>query len=59
MTCREPLRMSLTTNLKKLFESHFRSELHLEILRSNTQQNAAIDGSSDTLATSDAVNNSD
>jgi len=31
VTCREPLRVSLTTNLKKIFDQHFRSELGLEV----------------------------
>ena len=37
VTCREPLRMSLTTNLKKIFDQHFKHELGLDILsNSNT-----------------------
>lgn len=44
VTCREPLRMSLTTNLKKLFDGHFRSELGLDVLRSSTQAGATAEG---------------
>jgi len=32
VTCREPLRMSLTTNLKKSFESHFKIDLGLNVI---------------------------
>lgn len=49
VTCREPLRMSLTTNLKKLFESHFKSELGLDVLKSNNQTGTTADGASGTL----------
>jgi CCR4-NOT transcription complex subunit 1 len=35
VTCREPLRMSLTTNLKKIFDQHFKCELGLDILSSS------------------------
>jgi len=48
VTCREPLRMSLTTNLKKIFDNHFK-ELGLDILsNSNTggAQSEQNDGSS-------------
>ena len=31
VTCREPLRMSLTTNLKKIFDQHFKCELGPDI----------------------------
>jgi len=33
VTCREPLRMSLNTNLKKVFETHFKVDLGLEIIK--------------------------
>lgn len=48
VTCREPLRMSLTTNLKKLFESHFKSELGLDILKSSNP-GATADGAGGSL----------
>ena len=32
VTCREPLRMSLTTNLKKIFEHHLKNEIGLNII---------------------------
>ena len=47
--------MSLTTNLKKLFESHFRSELGLDILRSNNQPGTAAEGAGDTLGPADST----
>lgn len=37
VTCREPLRVSLTTNLKKIFDQHFRTELGLEVSASANQ----------------------
>lgn len=36
VTCREPLRVSLTTNLKKIFDQHFRTELGLEVVNGTT-----------------------
>lgn len=47
--------MSLTTNLKKLFEGHFRSELGLDVLRSNTQPGAATEGAGDALGPTDST----
>jgi hypothetical protein len=35
VTCREPLRMSLNTNLKKIFEQFFKTELKIEIVKSS------------------------
>lgn len=40
VTCREPLRMSLTTNLKKIFDQHFKSELGLDVLSSSNPAGA-------------------
>jgi CCR4-NOT transcription complex subunit 1 len=37
VTCREPLRMSLTTNLKKIFDQYFKNDLGLEILSGSNQ----------------------
>lgn len=35
VTCREPLRMSLNTNLKKIFEEHLMEDLSIEITKGN------------------------
>lgn len=49
VTCREPLRMSLTTNLKKIFDQHFRSELGLEVI-SNINPGASATNPNESLA---------
>lgn len=38
VTCREPLRMSLNTNLRKLFEQYVKQELKIEIIQSTDQE---------------------
>lgn len=39
VTCREPLRMSLNTNLKKVFENHFKNDLGVEITKGSKTGN--------------------
>lgn len=53
VTCREPLRMSLTTNLKKIFDQHFRSELGLEVI---SNANPAAADPAEALANASASN---
>ena len=38
VTCREPLRMSLNTNLKKILEHTFRVEMGMEIIKATSTQ---------------------
>jgi hypothetical protein len=56
VTCREPLRVSLTTNLKKIFDQYFRTELGLEVVSGNPS--ASEEGPS-LLTTQSNTNNSD
>lgn len=37
VTCREPLRISLSTNLKRIFEEYINEDLKVEIVKSSTQ----------------------
>lgn len=67
VTCREPLRMSLTTNLKKIFDQHFRSELGLEVISNinpgasatDQNENLANAGTNNQNASESLQNNSD
>ena len=46
VTCREPLRVSLTTNLKKIFDQHFRIELGLDVSSGNNADQSGENPSS-------------
>ena len=57
VTCREPLRMSLTTNLKKIFDQHFRME-GVEITTGSGVGGAMIPQDSDVSLTTNAASDS-